>query len=130
MFGDKLKEPMRAPHGGVRFGNFQIAKRNLAVVRNVELQIVAGSELHFCPIVRRFKQQFLDERGHVAVADHAERERSGRANPVAAGAVEIQEQPSVALGQRIRPQSPENGRAGRRAIGQMEAAAWDIQSCR
>ena len=112
MLGDEIEDVVRTPHGGIRLGDVQITEADRAISRDFELQIVAGREVHFGRGVHRSKDQFLDERGDVAIADDAQLDRSGCTRARAAGTIKIQEKPTVAGFQRIGAQTAANWGAG------------------
>lgn len=112
---------LRLPNCGVRLRDVEFAKPDAVVGRDVELQVVARSEVNYSVHFQRFEDKLLDESRHAAIAGNTETERLGRACAGATGPGQVEEELAVAFLHWIRAETAADGRAGRRAVGQIEA---------
>ena len=87
-----------APDGGERFGNVEVLEADTIISWNLDLQIVAWSEIHPCVDVQWFENELLNERGDVPVADDPKLQGRLLPGPRPAGIKDIEpESPSPFL---------------------------------
>ena len=68
----RSKTPLGLPDLGKRLAHRDLAQRDLRIGRDVELQVLAGPVVQLARARLGLEHQFLDEGGHIVVADHAE----------------------------------------------------------
>ena len=119
--GDEIKNMLVSPHSGERLRNIEVAEADFFECRDVELEIIAGSEFDAFAIVEGLENEFLDEGGNTAIADHSQAECALCAGSATAGARHVDLDSACALSDWIGGETTADRRSGRRSVRQVEA---------
>jgi len=117
----KIEKVMVFPDGSEGLGDVEIAKANRVEGGDIELQVIARREGNFFSYICRFKNQFFDKSGDVAIADHAELIGFLRPGTHTTGTGNVDQESTVTFLDGIRDEAAANRSARGRAIDQVEA---------
>ncbi len=107
------------PDRGVGLGNIELAEADRLVFRDVELHVVARGEAN--GFVDRLEDEFFDKSGDAAVGDHFQGVGFLLASLVAGCLGDVEPDAARPLLDRVGGEAAADGRAGGRAVGEMEA---------